>query len=175
MVQRHRGDAPHRTGFTLYKEFAARCRQGVLRTVKVEKDQAAWRMPQVVHTRNGFLPLVAPLLEMHGGAGVIQLLRNGFIINFGAGTRAPGFDTQRLRRPDARQLSTLREGGELIAGNNAQVPFVVGTGMRIRRCAVMVAAIDERRPRVAPDQGIRKDRMYSALFPRGFRAVSMTA
>ena len=29
----------------------------------------------------------------------------------------------------------------------------------------MVAAFDECRPRVAPDQGIRKDRMYSALFP----------
>ena len=131
-------------------------------------------MPQVVHTRNGFLPLVAPLLEMHGGAGVIQLLRNGFIINFGAGTRAPGFDTQRLRRPDARQLSAFREGGELIMGNNTQVPFVVGTGMRIRRCAVMVAAFDECRPRVAPYQCIRKDRMDSAL-SRAFRAVSITA
>ena len=92
-------------------------------------------------------------------------MRNGFIVDFGACARAPGFDAQRLRRPDARQLSAFREGGELFAGNNAQVPFVVGTGMRIRRCAVVVAAFDECRPRVTPDQGICKDRMDSALFP----------
>ena len=165
MVQRHRGDAPHRTGFALYEEFAARCGQGVLRAVKVEKDEAARRVSQVVHTRDGFLSLVASLLEVHGGAGVVQLLRNGFVVDFGACARAPGFDAQRLRRPDARQLSAFREGGELIAGNNAQVPFVVGAGMRIRRCAVMVASFDECRPRVAPDQRIRKDRMDSALFP----------
>ena len=165
MVQRHRGDAPHRTGFALYEEFAARCGQGVLRAVKVEKDEAARRVSQVVHTRDGFLSLVASLLEVHGGAGVVQLLRNGFVVDFGTCARAPGFDAQRLRRPDARQLSAFREGGELIAGNNAQVPFVVGAGMRVRRCAVMVAAFDECRPRVAPYQCIRKDRMDSALFP----------
>ena len=73
-------------------------------------------MSQVVHTRDGFLSLVASLLEVHGGAGVVQLLRNGFVVDFGTCARAPGFDAQRLRRPDARQLSAFREGGELIAG-----------------------------------------------------------
>ena len=131
-------------------------------------------MPQVVHTRDGFLSFVTSLLEVHGSAGVVQLLRNGFIVDFGACARAPGFNAQRLRRPDARQLSAFREGGELFAGNNAQVPFVVGAGMRVRRCAVVVAAFDECRPRVAPDRGIRKDQVDSALFPRG-SGVSITA
>ena len=165
MMQRHRGYAPHRTGLALYEEFAARCGQGVLGAVKVEKDQAARWMPQVVHTRDGFLSLVASFLEVHGSAGVVQLLRNGLIVDLGACARAPGFDAQRLRCPDARQLSALSEGGELIAGNNTQVSFVVDAGMRIRRCAVVVAAFDECRPRVAPDQCIRKARMDSALFP----------
>ena len=168
MMQCHRGYAPHRTGFALYEEFAARCGQGVLRTVEGrERPGGAADAPSCAHARRFLVPCSIPSRSARR-CGCSPALAEWFYCRFRCLRAAPGFDAQRLRRPDARQLSAFREGGELIAGNNTQVPFVVGTGMRIRRCAVVVAAFNECRPRVAPDQRIRKDRMDSALFPRGF-------
>ncbi len=69
MMQRHRGDAPPPHGVCPSKSSLPAAGRGVLRAVKVEKDQAARGCPRL-HTRDGFLSLVASFLEVHGGAGV---------------------------------------------------------------------------------------------------------
>ena len=71
----------------------------MLRTVNIQEHQTARRAAQVMHTSHRLLTLVATLIEMHRGTGVVQLLRDGLIISLSAVARAPRLNTQSLRSP----------------------------------------------------------------------------
>ena len=106
-MQRHRGNTTDRAGLALHEQLTTRRRKGVLRTVNIQEHQTARRTTQVMHARHRLLALVAALIEMHSGTGVIQLLRDGLIVRLGAVARAPRLNTQSLRSPQTCPANVL--------------------------------------------------------------------
>ena len=71
-VLRHRCQSTH-LAFP-GKDNTAHSRQGVLGTVELEEYQPPGRVSKIVHPRDGFLALVASLVQMHRGAQQIELM-----------------------------------------------------------------------------------------------------
>ena len=129
-----------------------------------------------MHASHRLLALVAALIEMHRGAGVIQLLRNGLIVSFSAVARAPRLNTQSLGGPQARKTRIRRfsQGGQSRTRHNAQETHIVRAGVGVTRLIVTVATRCRSMPGVLPHQRLAlserrmhrtvlQDRVTSAL------------
>ena len=166
-MQRHRGNTTNRAGLTLHKQLTTYRRKGVLRTVNIQEHQTARWTTQVMHASHRLLALVAALIEMHRGTGIIQLLRNGLIVSFSAVARAPRLNTQSLRSPQTRKtrVRRLSQGGQNRARHNAQETHVVRTRVSIARLIVAVATRCRSVPRVLPHQRLTlsERRMYRTV------------
>ena len=154
MMQCDRGNTTDQAGLALHEQLATCRRQGVLRTVNIQEHQAARRATQVMHASHRLLPLVAALIEVHRGTGVIQLLRDGLIVSLGAIAGAPGLDTQSLRSPQARKTRVRRfsQGGQSRTRHNAQETHIVRARVIIARLVVTVATRCRSMPGVLPHQ-----------------------
>ena len=166
-MQRHRGNATDRAGLALHEQLTTRRRKGVLRTVNIQEHQTARRAAQVMHARHRLLALVAALIEMHSGTGVIQLLRDGLIVSLGAVARAPRLNTQSLRSPQTGKTRIRRfsQGGQNRARHNAQETLVVRTRVVIARLIVTVATRCRSVPGILPHQrpGLSERRMHRTV------------
>ena len=70
--------------------------QHAVAAVELQRDQAARRVTEVVHLRDGLLAAVAALAEVHGGAQPVQFVGQHALVDVGRPARAPGGDPQRI-------------------------------------------------------------------------------
>ena len=69
--------------------------------VEVQHDEPSRRAPEVVHARDRLLPAVAALVQVHGGAQPVQLVRDRAVVDLVGRPRPPRLDAHRLAGPGA--------------------------------------------------------------------------
>ena len=104
VVARDRRHVADRRGHRPGPSLALR-RQDVARPVEVQEDQPTRRPAEVVHPRDRLLPAVAALVQVHGRAQPVDLVRDGAVVGLEAEPRTPRGDAQRLGRPECRRAA----------------------------------------------------------------------
>src|SRR5659263_395289 len=144
-----------RRELTELPHLRARLGRQVARAVEVQHDDASGRSAEVVHARDRLLAAVAALVQVHGRAQPVELVRDRAVVDLAAGAGAPCLDPGSLARPgpDERPAGGLARGDgldEVRARDEHEPPSAVGTG--VVRVVGSVARATGRgvRPRVAP-------------------------
>ena len=120
-----------------------------VRAVEVQEDQPTRRAAQVVHAGHGLLAAVAALVQVHGGAQPVDLVRDRAMVGLVAQTRAGRFDAQRLEGPQSDRLSCAQPMHELGARDDELAMGPGGAWMSVHR-AIGHRARADRGPRVDP-------------------------
>ena len=102
--------------------------QHVAGAVEVEQHQAPRRPAEVVHPRDGLLPAVAALVQVHGGAQPVDLVGDRAVVGLEPEPRPPGRDAQRLAGPGAGQVAVADRIGQLRARHQHLAPGSPGAG-----------------------------------------------